>query len=150
MPCSLLPLSGDLFDPAAEAIVDNLLICATVHFLGTGRKRQRDSPKISSWSTTPREETAMLRDDNGNGGGRPSTPRNVLGERLEVFDGRKWSSGERLALEVALGIGKGLTSIREIRRRAHNAVAEAGSIEAAIKKLARERARSHKEITNER
>ena len=26
----------------------------------------------------------MLRDDNGNGGGRPSTPRNVLGERLEV------------------------------------------------------------------
>jgi hypothetical protein len=25
-----LPLSGDLFDPAAEAIVDNLLICATV------------------------------------------------------------------------------------------------------------------------
>ena len=26
----------------------------------------------------------MLRDDNSNGGGRPSTPRNVLGERLEV------------------------------------------------------------------
>ena len=26
----------------------------------------------------------MLRDDNGSGGGRPSTPRNVLGERLEV------------------------------------------------------------------
>ena len=26
----------------------------------------------------------MLRDDSGNGGGRPSTPRNVLGERLEV------------------------------------------------------------------
>src|SRR5467141_734581 len=26
----------------------------------------------------------MLRDDNGNGGGRPSTLRNVLGERLEV------------------------------------------------------------------
>jgi uncharacterized protein (DUF2237 family) len=26
----------------------------------------------------------MLRDDNGNGGGRPSAPRNVLGERLEV------------------------------------------------------------------
>src|SRR6476620_526458 len=26
----------------------------------------------------------MLRDDNGNGGGRPSTPRNVFGERLEV------------------------------------------------------------------
>jgi uncharacterized protein (DUF2237 family) len=26
----------------------------------------------------------MLRDDRGNGGGRPSTPRNVLGERLEV------------------------------------------------------------------
>ena len=26
----------------------------------------------------------MLRDDNGNGGGRSSTLRNVLGERLEV------------------------------------------------------------------
>jgi len=26
----------------------------------------------------------MLRDDNGNGGGRPNLPRNVLGERLEV------------------------------------------------------------------
>ena len=26
----------------------------------------------------------MLRDNNGNGGGRPSTPRNVLGEWLEV------------------------------------------------------------------
>src|SRR5258708_36813543 len=29
-------------------------------------------------------ETAMLRDDSGNGGGRPSAPRNVLGERLDV------------------------------------------------------------------
>jgi hypothetical protein len=27
----MLPLSGDLFDPPAEAIVDNLLICAAVH-----------------------------------------------------------------------------------------------------------------------
>jgi len=26
----------------------------------------------------------MLRDDSGNGGGRPSAPRNVLGERLDV------------------------------------------------------------------
>jgi uncharacterized protein len=26
----------------------------------------------------------MLRDENGNGGGRPSAPRNVLGDRLEV------------------------------------------------------------------
>ena len=26
----------------------------------------------------------MLRDDNGNGGGRPSSPRNVLGDRLDV------------------------------------------------------------------
>src|SRR6516164_11725198 len=43
-----------------------------------------NSPKISSPSTTPLAEAAMLRDDNGNGGGRPSTPRNVLGERLEV------------------------------------------------------------------
>jgi Uncharacterized protein conserved in bacteria (DUF2237) len=43
-----------------------------------------DSPKISSQSTTPLAETAMPRDDNGNGGGRPSTPHNVLGERLEV------------------------------------------------------------------
>jgi uncharacterized protein (DUF2237 family) len=29
-------------------------------------------------------ETAMLRDDSGNGGGRPSAPRNVLGGQLEV------------------------------------------------------------------
>src|SRR6476620_7710215 len=49
--------------------------------VGSGRC---DSPKISNRSTTPHAETAMLRDDNGNGGGRPSTPRNVLGERLEV------------------------------------------------------------------
>jgi hypothetical protein len=27
----MLPLSGDLFDPPAEAIVDNLLICTAVH-----------------------------------------------------------------------------------------------------------------------
>jgi hypothetical protein len=26
----------------------------------------------------------MLRDDSGNGGGRRTTPRNVLGERLEI------------------------------------------------------------------
>ena len=26
----------------------------------------------------------MLRDDSGNGGGRPSSPRNVLGDRLVV------------------------------------------------------------------
>jgi uncharacterized protein (DUF2237 family) len=31
-----------------------------------------------------RAETAMLRDDSGNGGGRRSTPRNVLGEPLEI------------------------------------------------------------------
>src|SRR5260370_32288589 len=31
-----------------------------------------------------RAETAMLRDDRGHGGGRPNTPRNVLGDRLEV------------------------------------------------------------------
>src|SRR5712664_1176907 len=49
--------------------------------VGSGRC---DSRKISSRSTTPHAETAMLRDDNSNGGGRPSTPRNVLGERLEV------------------------------------------------------------------
>src|SRR5690242_19518716 len=29
-------------------------------------------------------KTLMLRDDGGKGGGRPSVPRNVLGERLEV------------------------------------------------------------------
>jgi uncharacterized protein (DUF2237 family) len=29
-------------------------------------------------------ETAMLRENNGNGGGPPSAPRNVLGDRLEV------------------------------------------------------------------
>src|SRR5262245_20553384 len=31
-----------------------------------------------------RAETAMLRDDSGHGGGRPNTPRNVLGDRLDV------------------------------------------------------------------
>jgi uncharacterized protein (DUF2237 family) len=30
------------------------------------------------------QETAMLRDDSGNGGGRPNARRNVLGDRLEV------------------------------------------------------------------
>jgi uncharacterized protein len=29
------------------------------------------------------QESAMLRDDSGNGGGRRSTPRNVLGDRLD-------------------------------------------------------------------
>lgn len=55
--------------------------CSTKARVGTGRC---DSPKISSRWTTPHAETAMLRDDNGNGGGRPSPPRNVLGERLEL------------------------------------------------------------------
>jgi hypothetical protein len=32
----MLPLSGDLFGPPAEAIVDNLLICAAVHESGFG------------------------------------------------------------------------------------------------------------------
>jgi uncharacterized protein len=32
----------------------------------------------------PHAETAMLRDTSGNGGGRPSTSRNVLGDRLEI------------------------------------------------------------------
>jgi len=32
--------------------------------------------------TTP--EVKMLRDDSGNGGGRPNLPRNVLGDRLEL------------------------------------------------------------------
>jgi hypothetical protein len=31
----MLPLSGDPFDPPAEAIVDNLLICAAVHESGS-------------------------------------------------------------------------------------------------------------------
>jgi hypothetical protein len=32
----MLPLSGDLFDLPAEAIVNNLLICAAVHESGSG------------------------------------------------------------------------------------------------------------------
>jgi hypothetical protein len=32
----MLPLSDELFDPPAEAIVDNLLICAAVHGSGSG------------------------------------------------------------------------------------------------------------------
>jgi hypothetical protein len=35
----MLPLSGDLFDPPAEATVDNLLICAAVHESGYGPSR---------------------------------------------------------------------------------------------------------------
>jgi hypothetical protein len=34
-----LPLSGDLFDPPAEAVVDNSLICAAVHESAFGTKR---------------------------------------------------------------------------------------------------------------
>ena len=52
--------------------------------VGSGRF---DSPKISSRSTTLHAETAMLRDDNGNGGGRPNLPRNVLGEPEPVAKG---------------------------------------------------------------
>ena len=40
--------------------------------------------KKSRTSKLTRAETAMLRDDRGHGGGRPNTPRNVLGDRLEV------------------------------------------------------------------
>ena len=36
----MLPLSGDLFDPSAEAIVDKLLICAAVHEPWSGRATQ--------------------------------------------------------------------------------------------------------------
>jgi hypothetical protein len=35
----MLLLSGDLFDPPAEAIVDNLLICAAAHESGSGTSR---------------------------------------------------------------------------------------------------------------
>jgi uncharacterized protein (DUF2237 family) len=35
-------------------------------------------------ATAAVQESAMLRDDSGNGGGRPSSPRNVLGDRLDV------------------------------------------------------------------
>src|SRR5262249_37237727 len=35
-------------------------------------------------SATPHAETAMPWDDSGNGAGRPSTPRDVLGHRLEI------------------------------------------------------------------
>jgi hypothetical protein len=36
----------------------------------------------------------MLRDDSGNGAGRPNKPRNVLGERLEIARGSPWQSDE--------------------------------------------------------
>jgi hypothetical protein len=36
----MLPLSGDLFDPPAEATVDNLRICAAVHESGYGPKQR--------------------------------------------------------------------------------------------------------------
>jgi len=35
----MLALSGDLFEPPAKAIVDNLLICAAVHESAFGPKR---------------------------------------------------------------------------------------------------------------
>src|ERR1043166_4849265 len=46
--------------------------CGRVAFSGVSRH------------TFPRGETAMLRDGSGHGGGRPNTPRNVLGDQLEV------------------------------------------------------------------
>jgi hypothetical protein len=70
--------------------------------------------------------------------------------RAKLDGSRKLTKADRLSLEIALGRGRGVTSFSEFRRRALSAVKEAGSIDAAIKKLARARARSPKEITNER
>jgi hypothetical protein len=53
-------------------------------------------------------------------------------------------------LMVALGTGLSAASFASLKRKAARAIADAGSIDAAIKKLTRARARSHKEITNER
>jgi hypothetical protein len=42
----MLPLSGDLFDPPAEAIVDNVPICAAVHESISGTKRLAERERI--------------------------------------------------------------------------------------------------------
>src|SRR5215469_12113439 len=46
-------------------------------------RRPLGSPCCRQPGEGRRWETAMLRDDRGDGGGRPNAPRNVLGERLE-------------------------------------------------------------------
>src|ERR1700722_6167680 len=45
---------------------------------------QSSFPRRYSRGIAASQEAAMLRDDGGNGGGRPSSPRNVLGGRLDV------------------------------------------------------------------
>ncbi len=44
----MLPLSRDLFDPPAESIVDNLLICTAVHESGIGPCRTRRDVRCES------------------------------------------------------------------------------------------------------
>jgi hypothetical protein len=61
---------------------------------------------------------------------------------------RELTPAQRLTILVALGTGLSAASFAALRRKA--AVAEAGSIEAAIMVLARARARSPEEMTNER
>jgi hypothetical protein len=63
---------------------------------------------------------------------------------------RELTPAQRLTILVALGTGLSAASFAALRRKAERAVAEAGSIEAAIKVLARARARSPEEMTNER
>ena len=46
--------------------------------------------KNSSRSGAPHAATGMLRDDSGNGDGRPNMPRNVLGDRPEICSAAAW------------------------------------------------------------
>jgi hypothetical protein len=61
----------------------------------------------------------------------------------------KLTQDQRLTVLVALGTGQGVTSFAALKRKAARAVAEAGSVEAAMA-LARARARGPEEMTNER
>src|SRR5262245_34322097 len=58
------------------------------HGMALTRQNERGCGRVAfsgvSRNTFTRAETAMLRDDSGHGSGRPNTPRNVLGDRLEV------------------------------------------------------------------
>jgi len=63
---------------------------SSVDYSGKDEISEGPAPTVGGWRLTAfrgmaaMRETAMLRDDSGNGGGRPSVPRNVLGDRLEV------------------------------------------------------------------
>jgi uncharacterized protein len=60
-----------------------LSVIEAVAHVTSRRQKMLVSHKTGSGAETAQGEK-MLRDDRGNGGGRPDTPRNVLGDRLEL------------------------------------------------------------------